>query len=113
LKQVDFKRKFLYDFSMKKVLLSLICFVINACSSAPPIDLQQISLGDEKGTVLHKLGSPERTYFKENTQRWVYKIKQAASPVIEKEIWFQEGKVVFVDIAPRTKKESIPYVPVN
>ena len=98
---------------MKKVLLSVICFGLCACSSPPPIDFQQISIGDEKGTVLHKLGNPERTYFKESTQRWVYKLKQPTGSSIDKEIWFQEGKVVFVDLAPRAKKEPIPYEPVN
>ncbi len=98
---------------MKKLLLSVICFGLFACSSPHPIDLQQISIGDDKGTVLHQLGNPDRTYFKEGTQRWVYKIKHVASSGAEKEIWFQDGKVVFVDEAPRAKKESIPYEPVN
>ena len=98
---------------MKKVLLLVICIGLCACSSPPPLDLQQISIGDEKGTVLYKLGNPERTYFKESTQRWVYKIKHEASPVTEKEIWFQDGKVVFIDEAPRNKKDPIPYEPVQ
>ncbi len=97
---------------MKKVLLWVAQLGLMSCSSPPPINLQHISLGEEKGVVLHKLGNPERTYYKDNTQRWVYKIKQAANSSIEKEIWFQEGKVVFVDEAPR-KKTSIPFEPVQ
>ena len=98
---------------MKKVLLSVVVLGLFACSSPPPIDLQQISIGDEKGIVLHKLGNPERTYFKDGTQRWVYKIKQPASTAVDKEIWFQEGKVVFIDQAQRHKKQAIPYEPVQ
>lgn len=71
-----------------------------------------ISIGDDKGAVLHQLGNPERTYSKEGTQRWVYKTKDAAG-VVEKEIWFQDGKVVFVDEASRAKKTSIPFEPVQ
>jgi hypothetical protein len=98
---------------MKKELLSALCFVLFACSSPPPVDLQNISLGDEKGIVLHKLGNPDRTYYKEGTQRWVYKIKPANGPSIEKEVWFQEGKVVFIDQASRGKKETLHYEPVE
>lgn len=98
---------------MKKVLLSVICFGLFACSSPPPMDLQQISIGDAKGSVLHKLGNPDRTYFKESTQRWVYKLKQPTGSSVDKEIWFQDGKVVFVDEAPRNKKESIHFEPVQ
>jgi hypothetical protein len=110
---VDFKPILLYAFSMKKVLPWVIGFGLSACSSPPPIDLQLVTIGDEKGLVLHKLGNPDRTYFKESTQRWVYKIKQPAGPTIEKEVWFQEGKVVFIDQASRPKKVSIPFEPIQ
>jgi hypothetical protein len=98
---------------MKKLLILAFCVGLFACSSPPVIDLQQISIGDDKGVVLHKLGNPDRTYFKEGTHRWVYKVKNTAGLVAEKEIWFQESQVVFVDEAPRAKKEPIPFEPVQ
>ena len=59
---------------------------------------ESIAIGDTKGVVLNKLGNPKRTYFKENTQRWVYLFKKESQSLAEeKEVWFQQGQVVYAD----------------
>ncbi|MBY0383802.1 hypothetical protein K2X05_01475 [bacterium] len=69
-------------------------------STAPKINFDSIQIGETKGSVLYKLGNPTRTYFKEGTQRWVYRTS-GENGIAEKELWFQEGRVVLIDSPPQ------------
>lgn len=102
---------------MKKIFLVLGLIFFTSCASSPAQHFQSITIGDEKGSVLSKLGNPSRTYYKEDTQRWVYSLKDGSAPVKEKEIWFQNGRVVYIDAlqiknAQETKKQ-IRFEPVE
>jgi hypothetical protein len=102
---------------MKFFFWLLFCGALQACSTSSPIDLRQISIGDDKGDVLHQLGNPTRSYYKEDTQRWVYKLRDEGQTFVEKEVWFKDGRVVYVDShkykAPAPAKKKIEYTPIE
>lgn len=80
------------------------------CSSLPGESaFRSVALGDQKGDVLYKLGNPNRTYQKEDTQRWVYKFEKQ-----EKEIWFKNGIVVYTDkVDSPGNTQKIEFTPVQ
>jgi hypothetical protein len=102
---VDLKFVFTHTQAMKNIFLALALLFIASCASSRTALFQSIAIGDDKGLVLSKVGSPDRTYYKEDTQRWVYMFKDAHNANIEKEIWFQNGRVVYFD-ALKTKKSN-------
>lgn len=90
------------------MILFLSCSLFFACATTPKINFDSIQIGETKGSVLHKLGNPVRTYFKEGTQRWVYPVPSEDGSTTDKELWFQEGRVVLIDSPPQ-----IIFTPVN
>jgi outer membrane protein assembly factor BamE (lipoprotein component of BamABCDE complex) len=102
---------------MKNILLAITFFIVFGCASTPESLFQTVAIGDDKGSVLAKLGNPTRTYYKEDTHRWVYQLKDNSGALQEKEVWFQNGSVVYFDTL-KTKKASdskkpIRFEPVN
>jgi hypothetical protein len=81
--------------------LFLCIILISACASSPQKEYEKIPIGSDKGHVLHLLGNPDRTYRKNSIDRWVYNFRYDESTdrptVYEKEIWFENGKVVYKD----------------
>jgi hypothetical protein len=115
--QVDFGEEFIDTLVMKFLFFSFFVLLICHCTSAPKMDLRKIALNSSKGDVLHILGSPQRTYFKEGTLRWVYLVPEKSGTPIEKEVWFKEGLVVFVDSPGIKRKDTadtqIQFTPVD
>lgn len=103
---------------MKFFIWLLFCSVLPACSTSSSVNLKKISLGDNKGAVLHQLGSPLRSYYKEETQRWVYKVRDENNGLVEKEVWFKDARVVYADAPfllkqPPSEKKTIEYTPIE
>jgi outer membrane protein assembly factor BamE (lipoprotein component of BamABCDE complex) len=114
---VDLKIVFTHTRAMKNIFLALFLLILAGCASSPAALFQSIAIGDEKGSVLSKLGNPERTYYKEDTHRWVYAFKDQNGAKVEKEIWFQNGRVVYFDVLKTKKsnevKKNISFEPVE
>lgn len=87
--------------------------LLGCATSRPETYFQTVQIGDSKGAVLNKIGNPRRSYFKEDTQRWVYALKTTKTAVPqEKEVWFQKDQVVYVDAWPEKpllQKKSIEF----
>lgn len=85
---------FLYSIAALLLLTQIV-----SCSTSPN-SFEAIHVGNDKGRVLHVLGSPKRTYRKNSVDHWVYDLPQnnSKTPSLEeKEIWFQNGKVIYKD----------------
>lgn len=115
--QVDFGKEFTHTLIMKLLFFSTWILWLCQCTSSPKIDLRQVSLNNSKGDVLHILGNPHRTYVKEGVLRWVYLVPESGGLKVEREIWFKEGVVVFVDSPGIKSKASsdadIQFTPVD
>ncbi|MBY0315782.1 MAG: hypothetical protein K2Q26_09700 [Bdellovibrionales bacterium] len=95
---------------MKSLAYLFLCIIlIPGCASSPQKDYEKIPIGSDKGYVLHLLGNPDRTYRKSSVDRWVYYFRSEDSTnrpaVYEKEIWFENGKVVYKDKGGEPKSE--------
>jgi hypothetical protein len=116
---VDLQRFLADNLFMKSlffIFITALFFVTTNCQSKPLTSFQNIALGDNKGAVLNTLGNPVRTYHKNDAHRWVYRFKNAESQVVEKEVWFKDGEVVYIDsLAEKPKKspQASDYVPVE
>ena len=91
---------------------------LTACQTSPYSAYREIQIGAQKGQVLHVLGNPERTYRKLDTDRWVYHFKEDGSDPAVKEIWFNNGRVVYKDSEtsspqPQTPAKDSDFVPVE
>ncbi len=89
-------------------LFTLPLILLSCTTSRPDSQFHTVQIGDSKGAVLYKIGNPQRTYFKDDTQRWVYLLKSPAPALPqEKEVWFQKDQVVYVDLN-KTRTEKSP-----
>ena len=77
------------------VLWSLLVF---SCSTSSHVAFDKVKLGLEKTDVLELIGSPNRTRRWKGLDEWTYVYYQGNKP-IEKEIRFEEGRVVAVQNA--------------
>ncbi len=105
--QVDFGKEFTDTLAMKLFIFLIVLLSLCRCTSTPKVDLRKIALNNSKGDVLHVLGNPHRTYVKEGILRWIYLVPDSAGSKVEKEVWFKEGVVVFVD-SPSAKSKTVP-----
>lgn len=84
-------------------LFFLVCAV--GCQTGPSVEtFEEIPMESTKGGVLHALGNPKQTYRKEGTDRWVYRWTEM-DQLLEKEIWFQNGRVVYKDGVRNNRKQ--------
>ncbi len=94
---------------MRLLILTLIVILFTGCRTLDPDELSEVQIGAEKGQVLNVLGNPQRRYRKNDTDRWVYQFPHGENKeIVEKEIWFQNGRVVYIDSAkmPARKKDQ-------
>ena len=94
----------------------LVSAFLASCQSAP---YRRVQIGAEKGQVLHLLGSPHHIYRKASTDRWVYHVGGDTKAPVVKEIWFQDGRVVYMDSDKNLQdlKPGVPddsdFIPIN
>jgi len=94
---------------MKRVFIfawiSLSMLALSGCQTSPYSDFNKVEIGTEKGRVLSLLGNPDHRYRKSDTDRWAYRFQDGENaPPVEKEIWFQNGRVVYRDMAGKAAK---------
>jgi hypothetical protein len=73
------------------VFLAL-CFTIFSCSHNPYEDFQTIHVGEDKGQLLEKVGSPVRSRFENGQDIWTYRF-YVDDKMIYKEVVLQDDKV--------------------
>jgi outer membrane protein assembly factor BamE (lipoprotein component of BamABCDE complex) len=66
-----------------------------SCSTPPYVAFEKVQLGDEKADVLEVMGSPQRTRRSKGQDEWIY-IFRSGQEMVEREVLFQDGKVVAV-----------------
>ena len=82
----------------------LFCALLTACQSSPQEAFANIPIGAKKGEVLVLLGSPARTYRKDDVDRWVYKQQSKSGTLVDKELWIQNGVVIKKEIPNQPAK---------
>lgn len=105
---------------IRTAILATLFSSLSGCQSAPYKEFNKVEIGIEKGRVLEILGNPDHRYRKNDTDRWVYRFPEGKEPgkFIEKEIWFQNSRVVYRDqnaAAPKIEKKPTTddFEPVN
>lgn len=112
-------------FKLSRFITYCLTTLLASCTSLSQT-YESIPLGSDKGYVVNALGSPRRTFRKKSVDHWVYefhdKNETSQNALVEKEIWFQNGKVVFKDgdkplvehqNKPKDGPSDADFVPVN
>jgi outer membrane protein assembly factor BamE (lipoprotein component of BamABCDE complex) len=82
----------------------LISIMITSCQTSPQEAYNDIAIGAKKGEVLHAIGSPIRTYRKNGTERWVYKMQSKSGTWMYKELVIRNGIVINKEIPEQSAK---------
>ncbi|MCC7403340.1 MAG: outer membrane protein assembly factor BamE [Bdellovibrionales bacterium] len=77
------------------LLVSCGLVLMPSCSTPPHVAFERVQLGDEKADVLEVMGSPQRTRRSKGQDEWIY-IFRSGQEMVEREVLFQDGKVVAV-----------------
>lgn len=86
------------------LLWILLISTITSCQTSPHVVYDNIAIGAKKGEVLHAIGSPTRTYRKNGTERWVYKMPSKSGAWLYKELVIRNGIVINKEIPEQSAK---------
>lgn len=86
----------------------LFMFVLS-CQSSPQVEFENISIGASRGEVLAAMGSPFRSYYKNGTDIWVYKMQSKSGHWMTKELLIKNGIVIQKKIPPENKPLESDY----
>lgn len=100
-----------------KTTLSLVfffsLFASVSCQTSPQVGFDKISIGSKKADVLALIGGPQRSYFKNDTHRWVYTMQSKSGNWMTKELWLKNDVVVHKEIPPENKPLPSDYEELN
>lgn len=92
----------------------LMCFTVFSCSHNPYKNFQSVNVGDDKSSVLDKIGSPLRSQFKDGKNIWTYRFYEKKNGAfIYKDIILDTENVLaikdsqVVDIKEIERKEKL------
>lgn len=86
------------------LLWFLVSTAITSCQTSPQVAYDNIAIGAKKGEVLDAIGSPIRTYRKNGTERWVYKMQSKSGTWMYKELVIRNGVVINKEIPEQSAK---------
>ncbi|MCB0366064.1 MAG: hypothetical protein H6624_17950 [Bdellovibrionaceae bacterium] len=76
----------------------LISLLLSSCTTPLHVAFERVEVGHEKADVLELVGSPNRTRRWKGVDEWTY-IFYSGHQIVEKEVKFEDGKVVAVQNA--------------
>lgn len=86
------------------LIYSLLALVITSCQTSRQMVFDEIAIGAKKGEVLNAIGSPTRTYRKNGTERWVYKMQSKSGTWMYKELVIRNGIVINKEVPEQSAK---------
>ncbi len=85
---------------------------LTGCQTYPVKSIAEVKKGQEKREVLELMGSPDSTWRYQGIDRWTYIIYTEDNTRADKEVHFQESRVIYVGkpmeaIVPATEQDAL------
>jgi len=91
------------------ITVMIFCVLCLNCQSSPHLIFEKISPGLTKGELLSQLGNPDRTYYKDGIDHWVYKMRTRSGNWMIKEVLLKNNIVQGKTIPPTNKPSPRDY----